>query len=260
MVWPLALLLPLPLALGLRQQPASSQVRDAGPAACPVATAERLLPLDGPPLSPANPGPHLPNSPGAIDSGDYIQRLRSTPLGWARLDHWCVWVEAPATAGPAALWDGRWHQAVLAAVASWSTLVPITLVSDPERAQIRIQRRRPPLQEIDGRLRASHGRAILRLVQVERLGVWLPEPQVAVLIGPGQGAIALQATALHELGHAFGLWGHSDRPGDAMAAVPGAMPVVALTERDRRTLGWLYQQPTRFGRVEEPGTPGGSRQ
>jgi predicted Zn-dependent protease len=48
---------------------------------------------------------------------------------------------------------------------------------------------------------------------------------------------------LHELGHAFGLWGHSDQPSDAMAAKPGAKPILELSERDQRTLRWLQQQP-----------------
>jgi predicted Zn-dependent protease len=48
---------------------------------------------------------------------------------------------------------------------------------------------------------------------------------------------------LHELGHAFGLWGHSDQAGDAMAAKPGSIPILELSERDQRTLRWLQQQP-----------------
>jgi predicted Zn-dependent protease len=53
----------------------------------------------------------------------------------------------------------------------------------------------------------------------------------------------MEATALHELGHAFGLWGHSDEPADAMAAVPGATPIRRLSSRDRATLEWLRRQP-----------------
>ena len=64
-----------------------------------------------------------------------------------------------------------------------------------------------------------------------------------VLISPGQAPQGIQATALHELGHAFGLWGHSDRAGDAMAAQPGAKPVLELSPRDRATLRWLQGQP-----------------
>jgi predicted Zn-dependent protease len=84
---------------------------------------------------------------------------------------------------------------------------------------------------------------VLQLLQVQRAGVWSLEPQVAVLISPGQAEPAIQATALHELGHAFGLWGHSDQPGDAMAVSPGAQPVLELSPRDRATLRWLQAQP-----------------
>jgi predicted Zn-dependent protease len=77
-------------------------------------------------------------------------------------------------------------------------------------------------------------------------------PQVEVLISPGQRAEAIEATALHELGHAFGLWGHSDDPKDVMGVAPGARPVLELTDRDRATLRWLYSQPTRFGGPPPP--------
>lgn len=193
------------------------------------------------------------------ESADYRHRLRTTPLGWARLDRWCLWVEPPATTGASALWDQRWFEAVQKALAGWTPWLPITIVADPQRAQILVERRRPPLQQLEGRWRASHGRSLLRLRRVERDQRWRLEPEVRVLIGPGQAPAALQATALHELGHAFGLWGHSDQGADVMAAVPGPIPRLALSERDRRTLIWLYQQPTRFGPEAMP-PQSGSRQ
>jgi predicted Zn-dependent protease len=67
---------------------------------------------------------------------------------------------------------------------------------------------------------------------------------VRVLISPDQRLEALQATALHELGHAFGLWGHSDQSDDAMAATPGRQPILRLSPRDRATVRWLYGQPS----------------
>jgi predicted Zn-dependent protease len=70
---------------------------------------------------------------------------------------------------------------------------------------------------------------------------------VEVLISPGQRAAASQATALHELGHAFGLWGHSDQPGDALTAVPGAEPVLRPSPRDRATLLWLRSRSDGLG-------------
>ena len=86
---------------------------------------------------------------------------------------------------------------------------------------------------------------------MQRQGTWQLEPNVTVLISPGQAQPAIQATALHELGHAFGLWGHSDQPGDAMAVSPGAQPILQLSNRDLRTLQWLQQQPG----LSQPATP-----
>lgn len=245
--------------LGLGSIPGSAPAQDPGAVSCPPSSAEQPFQPEIPALTP---GPGLPEAAfnDSSSGGDYRQQVRLTALGPARLDHWCVWMEPSATSGPAALWEGRWQRAVQAALTTWSRLLPITVVDDQTRAQILIERRRPPLQELDGRLRASHGRALLRLLRVQRQGQWRLEPQVRVLIGPGQAEAALQATALHELGHAFGLWGHSDQAGDALAAVPGAQPVLSLSLRDRSTLLWLYQQPTRFGRIEGPSLPAGSRQ
>ena len=215
----------------------------AGPAAqdpCPPALAERPLSATAASASPAAAAP-----PASPHPADYRHLLRPTPLGWARLPHWCVWIEPGAFEGPAALWDGRWRQAVDGALASWQRHLPITVVGEPERAQVRLLRRRPPVQN----RRASHGRATLMLVDVQRgepgrdAQPWRIEPQVTVQLSPGQGVPAMQATALHELGHAFGLWGHSDQPGDALAALPGSRPVLELSARDRATLIWLQAQP-----------------
>lgn len=204
---------------------------------CPPLIEERAVALaTPPPVAPVVPDP---------SSDDYRHLLKPTPLGWARLAHWCVWVEPGASEGPAVLWDGRWRQAVDGALASWQQDLPITLVTDPARAQVQLLRRRPPLLN----RRASHGRASLMLVDVRRgepgqpAGPWRIEPQVTVQLSPGQGVQAMQATALHELGHAFGLWGHSDQPGDALAAIPGSRPVLALSPRDRATVRWLQSQP-----------------
>jgi hypothetical protein len=220
------------LAWGLSPTPALQAQAEPHPS-CAAATVLEVLP-------PPPPGQAAAGAVAAIPSGDdYRHRLTSTAYGWPRRDHWCVWVEPVSAEGPAARWDQAWMSAVEAALASWAQLAPLQRVSQPEQAQVRILRRRPPLR--NGR--ASHGRAELQLVLVQRQGQRLLEPQVAVQISPGQRPSAMQATALHELGHAFGLWGHSDVPGDAMAAVPGATPVLELSPRDRATFLWLQQQP-----------------
>ncbi len=214
------------LALALVLAPLAAQADPCPAPGSPAIPAPR--PAGPPPAQPQAAGPH-----------DYRQQLRPTPHGWARRNHWCVWVEPAASEGPAARWEQLWIGAVDAALASWGQLVPITRVQAPERAQVQVLRRRPPRR--DGR--ASHGRAELTLISVQRQGETLLEPLVTVALSPGQGPAALQATALHELGHAFGLWGHSDDPRDAMAAVPGARPILQLSARDRATFLWLQQQP-----------------
>ncbi|MEB3199057.1 MAG: peptidase [Synechococcaceae cyanobacterium] len=214
-------------------------------AAAPPAlqTAAAAEPRELPPAaSPASPDRSATASP------DYRQRLRPTPLGWPVLAHWCLWVEPDTPSGAPDPWQKRWRLALDQALAVWAPAVSFSLVDSPEAAQIRILRRRPPLRfSGGGPARASHGRASLSLALVDRGEGLRLEPQVEVQLSPGQRLEAQEATAIHELGHAFGLWGHSDDPGDAMAATPGAVPVRALSPRDRATLGWLLQQPTRFG-------------
>ena len=120
----------------------------------------------------------------------------------------------------------------------------------PDQSHVQVLRQRPPRRRTASGWRASNGRSRLQLVQVRRQGVWRFEPKVSVLVSPELRAPVLQATALHELGHAFGLWGHSPDPGDAMAVHQGQDPVLKLSARDLETLLWLRQLSTRLGTSE----------
>ena len=188
---------------------------------------------------PAEPPADLAPQAAPATAPGYASQLRPSRWGWVAQKQWCIWVEPSPTNDR---WAQRWQTAVNAALSTWEEQVRLVRVSNPEDAQLRLWRRRPPLQ--NGR--ASHGRALLQLQQVQRQGRGSSslEPLVEVLISPGQRQAAIQATALHELGHGFGLWGHSELSSDVMGAVPGAKPALELSERDQQTLQWLFEQPS----------------
>ena len=182
----------------------------------------------------------------------YASSIATTSLGPPVLKHWCVWVQ-PAAATPANRWDQRWLDQVSSALTTWGALVPLTLVDNPEQANVLIHRQRPARRQVAGVWRASNGRTQLQVVDVQRQGRRRLEPLVKVMVSPGLRAEALQATALHELGHAFGLWGHSSVPTDVLAISQGERPVLVPSQRDRLTLAWVMQQPTRFGStIQQP--------
>ena len=176
----------------------------------------------------------------------YASSIATTSLGPPVLKHWCVWVQ-PAAATPANRWDQRWLDQVSSALNTWGALVPLTLVDNPDQANVLIHRQRPARRQVAGVWRASNGRTQLQVVDVQRQGRRRLEPLVKVMVSPGLRAEALQATALHELGHAFGLWGHSSVPTDVLAISQGERPVLVPSQRDRLTLAWVMQQTTRFG-------------
>ncbi|MDA9674653.1 peptidase [bacterium] len=182
----------------------------------------------------------LTNAPG------YGSRLAISSSGFPVLQRWCVWVQ-PAESAEPNRWESRWFGAVDRALDEWSAVLPIIQVNDPERAHVRVERRRPPRRRLADGWRASNGRSLLQILEVQRQEVWRLEPQVTVIVSPELRSESQQATALHELGHAFGLWAHSLVPSDAMAPVQGASPVLKLSPRDQLTLEWMRLQPTRFG-------------
>ena len=176
----------------------------------------------------------------------YGASIFTTSLGPAILKRWCVWIE-PIFDKENDRWNQRWYDSVDSALTTWEETLTITRVKSPGRAHVRLIRKRPPLRKFKSGLRASNGRSFMKVLEVKRQGRWSFEPSIDVLVSPDLRAPVLQATALHELGHAFGLWGHSDEPFDVMAVSQRGKPLLSLTSRDLCTLKWLSERPNSFG-------------
>ena len=121
---------------------------------CPPAQAERIL--DGESL----------RAGAAAAAPGYGNKLARSDFGTPSLPRWCVWVQ-PSAAGDADRWERRWLQGVNAALDSWAKLLPIVRVDEPRRAHVRVERRRPPLRQLSEGWRASNGRSLLQVLEVE---------------------------------------------------------------------------------------------
>lgn len=211
----------------------------------------------------------LPASLAAIplrpEAGDYFDRIEPTLLGyllWSRFPI-RVYVDPGAKEDRVSAFTRQqsetWQKAVGAALEEWGAYLPLERSLQPDGADILIwQQAPPPALRRDpetGRLqpRARAGTTQYEFYLHERPG---QAPTIAhrmkVYLGTKSSLRHLQATARHELGHALGLWGHSDRATDALYPQQVGEPP-PISDRDINTLIRLYQQPSRLGwTLEEP--------
>jgi predicted Zn-dependent protease len=203
-------------------------------------------------------------------SGDYFSEIEPIEnvgyLIWSKFPV-TVYIQQPETdeletfAGKAL---ETWANFVFAAVAEWNVYLPLEIVPDPEKADIQIWRRRPPLQlsETGEILPARSAEANYQLYHIsqpesehlteeltEKLPDKLPKKlahKFTILLSPTQTGSYIQSAAKHELGHALGIWGHSPLQTDVMylAQVRNSPPI---SPRDINTLQRVYQQPTYLG-------------
>ncbi|MCC5897020.1 MAG: peptidase [Phormidium sp. BM_Day4_Bin.17] len=180
----------------------------------------------------------LPRSLGAIapQGQHYGDRLEETGVGAL------VWSEFPVRVYLDGSPSESWRGAMTGVIEEWGEYLSLEMADESESADIVIWQRRPPPRRVGDDFRAAAARVSYDLYwREQQLG-----HRFEILLSPTQGTEAAQAALRHELGHALGIWGHSDRPTDVMYYSQVRHPP-HLSPRDLRTLRYLYEQPTRLG-------------
>lgn len=178
------------------------------------------------------------------NSGDYFSQVTPTQVGyliWSKFPV-RVYVETPkAVNTPQAQ---TWVNSVLQAVAEWNNYLPLKVVEQPEIADIKILRKAPPLEisPIGNIPRARSAEARYELYTSSNILCH----RFTILLSPSQTGNYIQAAIRHELGHALGIWGHSQLQTDALYFSQVRQPP-PISPRDVNTLKRIYEQPTSLG-------------
>ncbi len=194
-----------------------------------------------PAQAPSEPRATPPTLPGGLsrwrydsEAGDFfdkIQRFEGQYLHWAQFPV-TVYIQDDSS---------EWTQFVGQAVDEWSAYVPLRRVNSERLADIRIIRTPPeanailgtasPEFYVDGQNRLQH--------------------RVQINLVAFQGLNQVLTVSRHELGHALGLWGHSNESLDLMFSTLHAghriLRVVPISPHSLNTLRRVYEQPTFIG-------------
>lgn len=190
--------------------------------------------------------------------GDYFEAINSHLVGYFIFSQFPikVYIDRPLspldTTNFAQLRFQQWIEAVEIAIADWNQYLPLQEVQTIAEADIIIKRQHPPLK---GKLNPETGLYDLPRAKSAQTSYqfYLSEEEIplllhrmTIIISPDQNNDYILAAARHELGHALGIWGHSEEKTDIMyfAQVRNSPPI---SPRDINTLKKIYQQPTRLG-------------
>ncbi len=191
------------------------------------------------------------------NSGDYFDQISLTPVGYL------IWSEFPIKIyldrpsnpdDPAAITRrfNNWVDAVTQAIAEWQEYLPVVNVKDPKLADIVIERTEPPLDTSfdseTGQLNIPRARSAQTSYDFYLTKDKSPilRHRMTIKISPRLSKLSILSASRHELGHALGIWGHSDQQTDALY-FSQVRNLPSISGRDINTLKKIYQQPTRLG-------------
>ncbi len=228
------------------------------------------------PNSPSPPSPHLPVSPSPSlpnpkihplpqslaqwptenDVGDYFSQIQATSVGylvWSKFPL-KIYLEQPDSLDNSAsnLRFQQWVAAIREAIKEWNNYLPLLEIENSELADIIITR-----SQVDREIQLDPETGLYKIPRAITAQTTyefylnsdtppILRHRMKVQISPDLGKNATLATARHELGHALGIWGHSDRETDALYFSQVSAPP-PISSRDINTLKKIYQQPTRLG-------------
>lgn len=187
---------------------------------------------------------------------DYFNQIKPHAVGYLIWSDFPikVYLESPESdLSPSALSEFKqWQKAAEMAIALWNPYLSMIQVNREEEADIIIYRRYP---EFKAEVNPETGLYNLPRVKAATTSVkfYLSETTPAQLkhrmtieVNPRQTFDYLVSNISHELGHALGIWGHSENPADVMYYAH-TKDIPPLSVRDINTLRKIYQQSTRLG-------------
>ena len=191
--------------------------------------------------------------------GDYFELIETTSVGyfiWSQFPV-KVYIERPEEIetreeSAADKRQQQWVEAVKSAVTEWNVYLPLQEVEQSELADIKVLN-----SSVDREIQLNPDTGLYDIPQAitaqTSYKIYVRESSQNILahgmiikISPDLSFIATLAAARHELGHALGIWGHSDRSSDALY-FSQVRDTPQISPRDINTLKKIYQQPTRLG-------------
>ncbi|MGB5595952.1 MAG: peptidase [Crocosphaera sp.] len=187
-------------------------------------------------------------------SGDYFEQIKPSIGGYLLWSEFPikVYFDRPSNSNDTAATTRRfnqWVNAVEKAIFEWNTYLPIREVSQPELAEIIIERTDPPLEtQVDpetGKLQIPRAKTAQTRYEFYIKNNTLFHKMI-IQISPRLGELSTLSAARHELGHGLGIWGHSLQENDTLY-FSQVNPSIPISSRDINTLKKIYEQPTRLG-------------